>query len=159
MLKTTFYQVALYITCYHYTIRLFILFSVLSVSIFLPAIIISCKPIGITTSVRWTIVTSQCFLSCSQFIHSAIGSVFSYISVDSFHNLSERIWALPKSSSCSICFHYLYIWWSVRDSNPWPSTCKADALANWANTPNIYYFYSYYLFPIKVVDFLTSNIL
>ena len=26
-------------------------------------------------------------------------------------------------------------WWMLRDSNPWPSACKADALANWAKHP------------------------
>ena len=26
-------------------------------------------------------------------------------------------------------------WWRIRESNPWPSACKADALANWANPP------------------------
>ena len=28
-------------------------------------------------------------------------------------------------------------WWSLRDSNPWHSACKADALANWAKAPVI----------------------
>ena len=35
-------------------------------------------------------------------------------------------------------------WWRIRESNPWPSACKADALANWANPPGwflIYYFW------------------
>ena len=29
----------------------------------------------------------------------------------------------------------LSFWWRIRESNPWPSACKADALANWANPP------------------------
>ena len=26
-------------------------------------------------------------------------------------------------------------WWRITDSNRWPSACKADALASWANPP------------------------
>ena len=26
-------------------------------------------------------------------------------------------------------------WWRISESNRWPSACKADALANWANPP------------------------
>ncbi len=26
--------------------------------------------------------------------------------------------------------------WRISESNRWPSACKADALANWANPPN-----------------------
>ena len=28
-------------------------------------------------------------------------------------------------------------WWRITDSNRWPSACKADALASWANPPKI----------------------
>ena len=40
-------------------------------------------------------------------------------------------------SSYSLFFRYLkyFFWWRIRESNPWPSACKADALANWANPP------------------------
>lgn len=31
----------------------------------------------------------------------------------------------------------LVFWWRIRESNPWPSACKADALANWANPPGL----------------------
>ena len=30
----------------------------------------------------------------------------------------------------------LIFWWRISESNRWPSACKADALANWANPPN-----------------------
>ena len=30
-----------------------------------------------------------------------------------------------------------YQWWRITDSNRWPSACKADALASWANPPII----------------------
>ena len=29
-------------------------------------------------------------------------------------------------------------WWRITDSNRWPSACKADALASWANPPRGY---------------------
>ncbi len=28
-------------------------------------------------------------------------------------------------------------WWRIRESNSWPLACKASALANWANSPEI----------------------
>ena len=31
-----------------------------------------------------------------------------------------------------------YQWWRITDSNRWPSACKADALASWANPPRGY---------------------
>ena len=39
------------------------------------------------------------------------------------------------------CYSSLYpyrIWWRISESNRWPSACKADALANWANPPDWY---------------------
>ena len=30
-----------------------------------------------------------------------------------------------------------YFWWVLRDSNPWPTACKAVALTNWAKHPKI----------------------
>ena len=31
----------------------------------------------------------------------------------------------------------ILLWWRIRESNPWPSECKSDALANWANPPKL----------------------
>ena len=39
------------------------------------------------------------------------------------------------------CFNYKTIIkteWRITDSNRWPSACKADALASWANPPSFY---------------------
>ena len=37
-----------------------------------------------------------------------------------------------KRSFCRACLldkaYWLYLWWALRDSNPRPSACKADAL-------------------------------
>ena len=35
---------------------------------------------------------------------------------------------------CAICQRSLFLW-RITDSNRWPSACKADALASWANPP------------------------
>ena len=31
--------------------------------------------------------------------------------------------------------NFAIFWWRITDSNRWPSACKADALASWANPP------------------------
>ena len=64
------------------------------------------------------------------------------------HNLSQfpLSWKLPLQSLCfpSLCFsktspkvHHSCTFgkWRIGDLNPWHSACKADALANWANSP------------------------
>ena len=33
--------------------------------------------------------------------------------------------------------NFAIFWWRITDSNRWPSACKADALASWANPPII----------------------
>ena len=53
---------------------------------------------------------------------------FSFFTLDIFDNIF------------SICFFQyvnvlLFILWRITDSNRWPSACKADALASWANPP------------------------
>ena len=40
-------------------------------------------------------------------------------------------------TSCQRSFLYVQRWWRITDSNRWPSACKADALASWANPPKI----------------------
>ena len=44
---------------------------------------------------------------------------------------------LLSVSSCQRSFLYVQRWWRITDSNRWPSACKADALASWANPPKI----------------------
>ena len=38
-------------------------------------------------------------------------------------------------TSCQRSFLCFQRWWRITDSNRWPSACKADALASWANPP------------------------
>lgn len=47
-------------------------------------------------------------------------------------------------TSCQRSFDYIpqftlseYQLWRITDSNRWPSACKADALASWANPPRV----------------------
>ena len=47
-------------------------------------------------------------------------------------------------------FGLSYKWWVMRDSNPRPPACKADALANWANHPYIWQHAKYIYFFSKV---------
>ena len=41
-------------------------------------------------------------------------------------------------TSCQRSFLCFQRWWRITDSNRWPSACKADALASWANPPRGY---------------------
>ncbi len=49
---------------------------------------------------------------------------------------------LVSSSNFQI-FKFVF-WWRITDSNRWPSACKADALASWANPPKYFLFYIFY---------------
>ena len=40
-------------------------------------------------------------------------------------------------TSCQRSFLFFQRWWRITDSNRWPSACKADALASWANPPRV----------------------
>ena len=40
-------------------------------------------------------------------------------------------------TSCQRSFLCFQRWWRIPDSNRWPSACKADALASWANPPRV----------------------
>ena len=40
-------------------------------------------------------------------------------------------------TSCQRSFLCFQILWRITDSNRWPSACKADALASWANPPRV----------------------
>ena len=42
-----------------------------------------------------------------------------------------------KSYIFSFSIYFKDLSWRIRGLNPWPSACKADALANWANSPFI----------------------
>ena len=54
------------------------------------------------------------------------------VSFSSLHFYCQRT-SRPKTS----CFFRFS--WRIGGSNPWPSACKADALASWANSPRLKY--------------------
>ena len=60
--------------------------------------------------------------------------------------LTDHVWSIYTFSSllnftfCTSCqrsFLCFQRWWRITDSNRWPSACKADALASWANPPRV----------------------
>ena len=76
-------------------------------------------------------------VSSSMFQVQSCASILIIVTICFFNILFER---------CRLCALFLYsyslsylkvllFWWRIRESNPWPSACKADALANWANPP------------------------
>ena len=46
-------------------------------------------------------------------------------------------------------------WWRITDSNRWPSACKADALASWANPPRGYSRMLFLVFSCHYSSFLS----
>ena len=60
----------------------------------------------------------------------------------------SNTYGLIYTFSSLLLFYFLYIMskivslfqrsWRITDSNRWPSACKADALASWANPPRGY---------------------
>ena len=48
--------------------------------------------------------------------------------------------------------------WSVGESNPWPLDCQSNALANWANAPNLCKGMKTSCF-ISKIDWLFQNII
>ena len=45
--------------------------------------------------------------------------------------------------------------WRITDSNRWPSACKADALASWANPPRGYQEFCFLAFSFRCSSFLS----
>ena len=56
------------------------------------------------------------------------GSIYTFSSLLKFYFLF---------SSCQRSFSHFQREWRITDSNRWPSACKADALASWANPPRV----------------------
>ena len=65
-------------------------------------------------------------------------------------------------TSCQRSFDYIpqftlseYQLWRITDSNRWPSACKADALASWANPPRGYQEFCFLAFSFRCSSFLS----
>ena len=58
-------------------------------------------------------------------------------------------------TSCQRSFLCFQRWWRITDSNRWPSACKADALASWANPPRGYQEFCFLAFSFPCSSFLS----
>ena len=77
----------------------------------------------------------------------------------------RREYGLIYTFSSLLLFYFLYIMskivslfqrsWRITDSNRWPSACKADALASWANPPRGYQEFCFLAFSFPCSSFLS----
>ena len=51
----------------------------------------------------------------------------------------NRTWTHNLLITSQLLYQLSYsgTWWAIQDSNLWPPACKAGALTNWANRPDI----------------------
>ena len=61
-------------------------------------------------------------------------------------------------TSCQRSFLCFQRWWRITDSNRWPSACKADALASWANPPRGYSRMLFLVFSCQLSLFLVLEL-
>ena len=56
----------------------------------------------------------------------------------------NRTWTHNLLITSQLLYQLSYsgTWWAIQDSNLWPPACKAGALTNWANRPNLNWFVS-----------------
>ena len=73
-------------------------------------------------------LTSRCMPLLIVYTRRTYGSIYTFSSLLKFYFLF---------SSCQRSFLCFQRWWRITDSNRWPSACKADALASWANPPRV----------------------
>ena len=54
----------------------------------------------------------------------------------------NRTWTHNLLITSQLLYQLSYsgTWWAIQDSNLWPPACKAGALTNWANRPDIIIF-------------------
>ena len=77
----------------------------------------------------------------------------------------SNTYGLIYTFSSLLLFYFLYIMskivslfqrsWRITDSNRWPSACKADALASWANPPRGYQEFCFLAFSFRCSSFLS----
>ena len=73
-------------------------------------------------------LTSRCVSLLIVYTLRTYGSIYTFSSLLKFYFLF---------SSCQRSFSHFQREWRITDSNRWPSACKADALASWANPPRV----------------------
>ena len=85
-----------------------------------------------------------CLLSFKRFILVLVLVVECFL-LSILHTRTRTVWYILLAltfnftfcTSCQRSFLCFQRWWRITDSNRWPSACKADALASWANPPRV----------------------
>ena len=82
-----------------------------------------------------------CLLSFKRFILVLVLVVECFL-LSILHTRTRTVWYILLALTKILLFvHHVkdrfsfQRWWRITDSNRWPSACKADALASWANPP------------------------
>ena len=84
-----------------------------------------------------------CLLSFKRFILILVLTWGNCFRLSILHIRTRTVWYILLAltfnftfcTSCQRSFLCFQRWWRITDSNRWPSACKADALASWANPP------------------------
>ena len=84
-----------------------------------------------------------CLLSFKRFILVLVLVVECFL-LSILHTRTRTVWYILLALTKILLFvHHVkdrfsfQRWWRITDSNRWPSACKADALASWANPPRV----------------------
>ena len=101
----------------------------------------------------WTIEPEGTDLQSAAFGHFAIPP--NLIFLKNNNGAGNRTWTHNLLITSQLLYQLSYsgTWWAIQDSNLWPPACKAGALTNWANRPDII------IFVFFVTLSLTSTIL
>ena len=91
-------------------------------------------------------LTSLCMPLLIVYTRRTYGSIYTFSSLLKFYFLF---------SSCQRSFSHFQREWRITDSNRWPSACKADALASWANPPRGYQEFCFLAFSFPCSSFLS----
>ena len=103
-----------------------------------------------------------CLLSFKRFILVLVLVVECFL-LSILHTRTRTVWYILLAlyfyftfcTSCQRSFLYVQRWWRITDSNRWPSACKADALASWANPPRGYQEFCFLASSFRCSSFLS----
>ena len=102
-----------------------------------------------------------CLLSFKRFILVLVLVVECFL-LSILHTRTRTVWYILLALTKILLFvHHVkdrfsfQRWWRITDSNRWPSACKADALASWANPPRGYQEFCFLAFSFRCSSFLS----
>ena len=102
-----------------------------------------------------------CLLSFKRFILVLVLVVECFL-LSILHTRTRTVWYILLALTKILLFvHHVkdrfsfQRWWRITDSNRWPSACKADALASWANPPRGYQEFCFLAFSFPCSSFLS----